>query len=136
MYKKILVAVAFHQRERELEAIEIADALRGDGGNITLLHVVENMPSYVADQIPEGIVEKSRDDAKALLQEIAESTPVDVQTVVVYGHSGRTILDYAEEHGFDCIVVSSHRPELSDYLLGSTATRIVRHATCAVHVLR
>jgi len=55
---------------------------------------------------------------------------------IVEGHSGRTILDYAENHQADCIVVASHRPGLQDYLLGSTAARVVRHASCAVHVVR
>ena len=36
----------------------------------------------------------------------------------------------------DCIVIGSHKPGLIDYLLGSTAARVVRHAPCAVHVLR
>ena len=60
----------------------------------------------------------------------------DVTPVVVDGHSARTILDYAEEHGVDCIVMASHRPDITDYFLGSTAARVVRHAACAVHVLR
>lgn len=56
--------------------------------------------------------------------------------VVVEGHSGRTILDYAEETGSDLIVIASHRPGMGDMLMGSTATQVVRHAKCAVHVLR
>ena len=56
--------------------------------------------------------------------------------VVVYGHAGTSILEYAEEHGCDCIVIASHRPGLGDYLLGSTAARVVRHAACSVHVMR
>ena len=36
----------------------------------------------------------------------------------------------------DCVVIASHRPGLQDYLLGSTAARVVRHAACSVHVLR
>ena len=36
----------------------------------------------------------------------------------------------------ECIVMGSHKPGFSDYLLGSTAARVVRHAPCAVHVYR
>ena len=60
----------------------------------------------------------------------------DVDIAVVSGHAGRTILDFAGEQGIDCIVMNSHRPDLTDYFLGSTAARVVRHARCAVHVLR
>jgi len=60
----------------------------------------------------------------------------DAEVVVLVGHAGRSITDYAEETGADCIIVGSHRSELRDFFLGSTAACVVRHAPCAVHVLR
>ena len=60
----------------------------------------------------------------------------DDDNLVVDGHSGRTILDYAADAGSDLIVIASHRPGMGDLLMGSTATQVVRHAKCAVHVLR
>jgi nucleotide-binding universal stress UspA family protein len=66
---------------------------------------------------------------------MAESLPGG-QAVLVEGHSGRTILDWADKHGVDCIIIASHRPGMQDLLLGSTATTVVRHARCAVHVIR
>jgi universal stress protein F len=33
-------------------------------------------------------------------------------------------------------VIASHRPGIQDYFLGSTASRVVRHANCTVHVMR
>jgi nucleotide-binding universal stress UspA family protein len=56
--------------------------------------------------------------------------------VVIEGHSGRSILDHAAENDVDCIIIASHRPGMQDYFLGSTAAQVVRHATCAVHVVR
>ena len=56
--------------------------------------------------------------------------------VVVDGHSGRTILDWAGDNDVSCIVIASHRPGMQNLLLGSTATQVVRHAKCAVHVIR
>ena len=46
------------------------------------------------------------------------------------------LLEEASEWGADLIVVGSHRPVMSDYLLGSNATTIVRHAQCSVLVVR
>jgi nucleotide-binding universal stress UspA family protein len=34
------------------------------------------------------------------------------------------------------IVMASHRPEMSDYLLGANAARVVRHAKISVLVVR
>ena len=56
--------------------------------------------------------------------------------VLVEGHSGRSILEWAEGNAVDCIIIASHRPGLQDYFLGSTAGRVVRHAQCSVHVTR
>jgi nucleotide-binding universal stress UspA family protein len=46
------------------------------------------------------------------------------------------VIDEAKESAVDLIVVTSHRPQMSTYLLGSNAAKIVRHATCSVLVLR
>ncbi|MBT3764767.1 MAG: universal stress protein [Rhodospirillaceae bacterium] len=46
------------------------------------------------------------------------------------------IADHTTKIGADCTIVGSHKRELKDYFLGSTAARIVRHAPCSVHVLR
>ena len=52
------------------------------------------------------------------------------------GNPANEILALAEESGADCIVIASHRPGFGDYLIGSTAARVVRHAPCSVMVLR
>ena len=46
------------------------------------------------------------------------------------------ILRVAEEAEADLIVVGSHRPAMKDYLLGTNAARVVRHARCSVLVAR
>ncbi|MEL6681913.1 MAG: universal stress protein [Pseudomonadota bacterium] len=60
----------------------------------------------------------------------------DATTTVVDGHSAPTILEFSENNANDLIIVASHQPGMQDYLLGSTAAKVVRHAKCAVHVLR
>ena len=59
-----------------------------------------------------------------------------VERHVMIGHPTNTILHWADNNEVDCIVVTSHRPGFTDLLLGSTASRLVRHATCPVMVLR
>ena len=46
------------------------------------------------------------------------------------------ILEVAEEAKADLVVVGSHRPAVKDYLLGTNAARIVRHARCSVLAAR
>jgi universal stress protein F len=46
------------------------------------------------------------------------------------------ILAEAEACGADLIVIGSHRPAMSTYLLGSNAKTVARHATCSVLIVR
>ncbi|MFY0691751.1 MAG: universal stress protein [Paracoccaceae bacterium] len=58
------------------------------------------------------------------------------EALVLKGHTARTIIDHTTGNAVDCIVTGSHKPDLRDCLLGSTAGRVMRHAPCAVHVQR
>ena len=136
MYKHILVPIVFDHHPSAEQAIGIAKALMADGGKITLLHVVEDIPSYAATMIPQDVWSDSIKHAHTNLKELANAHAPDAKVEVVQGHPSRAILDFSDGKGADCIVISSHKPGLEDYLLGSTAARVVRHAYCAVHVLR
>lgn len=135
MYDNILVPVSFEADRNAREAMDIAQAIRAEGGKITLLHVMEHLPQYATEYLPPDHLEKARADITGGLSALSENVD-DAEVVVVEGHSARTILDYADESKVDCIVIASHRPGMQDYFLGSTAARVVRHAKCAVHVVR
>lgn len=135
MYKNVLVPVSFEAGRDAHEALEIAQAIRVAGGKITILHVLEHLPQYASDLLPEDHVDTARQTVTTKLAPLAEGIP-DAEIVVVEGHSARKILDYASNHQKDCIVITSHRPGMQDLFLGSTAARVVRHAQCAVHVIR
>ena len=61
---------------------------------------------------------------------------VNVQHVVAYGNIYEEILKAAQKTKAELIVMAAHRPELTDYLLGPNAARVVRHAPCSVLVVR
>jgi len=135
MYKNILVPISLDHERDANGALEIARAIGEEGAKVTLLHVIEQVQPYVASQIPEGVLMANRQRVEEELAELSKTTPGSA-TVVVTGHSSRTILDWASDHEVDCIIIASHRPGMQDLLLGSTAARVVRHAHCAVHVVR
>lgn len=135
MYENILVPVAFETGRDTMKSIEIAEALCEKGGNITALHVMEEVPSYVAQYLPEGqLAANVNEIEKNLHKRLNEHTEIVVK--VIEGHAGHSIVDYVSANRIDCIVIASHRPGLQDLVLGSTAARVVRHAPCAVHVVR
>jgi nucleotide-binding universal stress UspA family protein len=141
MYKKILLALALDQGHGS-RAIEIARRLRAEDGKIIAVHVLDKIPSFTSyymsadnKKLPADVEKEIQDAAK---NKIADriGTEKDADVVVLSGHPGRTITDYARKISADCIIVGSHKPGISDFFLGSTAARIMRYAPCSVHVLR
>lgn len=135
MYANILVPLAPDHGAVIAGAMRAARALLVPGGKITVLTVVEAIPSYVAQYLPQDQQDRNCAEVGARLTE-EFSGQDDVTVLVCVGHPAQTILDLAEDARHDCVVIASHRPGLQDYFLGSTAARVVRHAQCGVHVLR
>jgi len=135
MYSNILIPIAFDTEKNVAGAIEIAKRIASDGASITFLHVMEQVPVYVTEYIPDNILEETRETARAKLEKLVKNFE-NSRVVVISGPTGRSITNWADETGVDCIVIASHRPVISDILLGSTAAWVVRHANCAVHVIR
>ncbi|MEP3298509.1 MAG: universal stress protein [Pseudoruegeria sp.] len=135
MYKHILVPIAADHPATTDDTLKLAQRLLSEGGRLTLLTVLETIPGYVAQQIPEDHLEKNRQTVlDRLNNDIAHLENAEAKLSV--GHPAREIQTYSEDHDVDLIMIASHRPGLQDYFLGSTAARVVRHAKCAVHVLR
>ena len=134
MYKNIIVPMALDHGIAD-KTIEIARQLLSEGGQITALHVHEAPENSVSVYVDESVMQNAFDRSKSLLEERVSAMD-GVKAMIVKGHSGRTIVDTATSLKADCIVLGSHKPGLIDYLLGSTAARVVQHAPCAVHVAR
>ena len=116
--------------------IKIARRLGDKDARIMLINVVEDIPAYVATQVPYEILKKASERADKELKAIAIAAGIKPDYEVRSGIAHNAILDVAQEHEADLIIVGSHKPGLQDYLLGSTAARIVRHAMCSVLVGR
>lgn len=134
MYKKVLVPMALDHGISE-HTLEIARALSEDRAEIIALHVYEMPQGSVSAYLDKTLVAEGFERARRQLLDKVEGLD-GVTAEIVKGHTARTIIDYADSNGIDCIVIGSHKPDLSDYFLGSTASRVVRHAHCAVHVHR
>lgn len=79
------------------------------------------------------------DEARTALEAWAKANlPEDVpaELHVARGKIYDQILKVAKDLGVEGIVVGAHSPDLKDYLLGSNAARVARHATQSVFVIR
>lgn len=134
MYSRIIVALSLEHGIAE-KALKLATTLSKEGGEIIAVHVREPLQGSVRFYMSEEDLEKVKESSLAELKSRLEGFE-GVKPVVLEGHAGQVLGEYAGEVNADCIITGSHKPGLSDFFLGSTAARIVRHAPCAVHVMR
>lgn len=136
MYKHIIVAVDLSHGDAGKALMAKAADLLDQGGVIRLLHVLEDVPSYVAAELPRDLNDRRKAEAKVELGVLIEDKGVTVESEIRTGAPAGQILQCAEDNGADLIMIASHRPGLSDYFIGSTAARVVRHAQCSVLISR
>ena len=136
MYKSILVPIDLaHMREGK-NTLEVARANLEEGGNVTLLNVIEDIPKWAAAQLPKGTIERSMKNAVKQLKAICEKCDGMADFEVRTGHTYQVILEVAQEKNAELIIIASNRPGFREFYLGSTAAKVVRHAACSVHVMR
>jgi len=136
MYKKILAPIDMANIAKGKAVIDIASAQADKDAQVILLNVVAEIPAWAAVELPDEILEKSLQTSRDRLQAIAETSDLNMKVEVRMGHSHKTILEVADENGIDLIIIGSHQPGMEDYILGSTAAKVVRHAKCSVLVIR
>jgi nucleotide-binding universal stress UspA family protein len=136
MYKAIMVPIDLSHAEKGKAIIEVAKQLGDEATRMVLINVVADIPPYLAVELHAGIIEEAKEDAHSVLEDMAKAAGVKADVEVRYGKPTTAILAAAEEKGTDLIIIASHQPGLQDYLLGSTASRVVRHAKCSVLVVR
>ena len=141
MFKNILLPIDLNhlasQRKAVETAIRYAQAFDGQ------LHVLTIVPGFglpvVAEHFPKDFEEKALASAKKALHDfVRQAFPKEVAVHEILGQGTiyDEILNAAAELDVDLIILASHRPEMQDYLIGSNASRVIRHAACSVLVVR
>ena len=140
-YKNILVAADFSAADEN--AVKVANTLADRfGASLTILHVIEHFPE---DQ-PVSVIPPEDADPQKFLTDRARSyleklsarigQPDAVLEVVVSTRSAnKEIVQYAQGHGIDLIVVGSHGKHGIQGMLSSTATSVMHAASVDVLVV-
>lgn len=140
MYKHILVPVDVAEPELAKPAIEAACALaRGSGGTVRLINVLPMTPVMLAEYVPPDFDAQQRQTAEDALNGLTGHcglAPDRISSTVRQGGIYHEVLEEAKAIGADLIVMSSHRPAMRTYFLGSNAGHVVRYAPCSVLVVR
>lgn len=141
MYEKILIAIDIDSPKLAELAIGVAIDLckSNNKTKIRLINVEPLVPLNVIGYLPPHFDEEMRKDDEKRFAEFYTnlSYPSEAVTATIrYGSVHTEVLAEAEDCKANLIIVGSHRPEMADYVLGSSAASIVRYAKCSVLVVR
>ena len=131
MFKKILIPVDLDYPEVAAKAMETAKEMeRADGASLTVVSVqpvvIDESGTRPPDYEPklDAYLARHRGDG-------------EIKGVLKLGGSISAEIRYtAEELGCDLIVMGSHDPRFTDYLIGSNAAHVALHTPCSVLVVR
>ena len=93
------------------------------------------VPGYSQEWFEEA--QTSAEDLFQEAREMAREYDVTIETDTEVGRPSRTVVNYADEHDVDGIVMGSHgRSGVSRILLGSVAEAVMRRSTVPVTIVR
>jgi nucleotide-binding universal stress UspA family protein len=141
MYKNILVSIDLNDEasclKPLLSAVELARIFGARLHVSTVMREVEAILQAKSASLGfDPIISYLEDRIAALIRQV---NAYDLHPTIIVTHGASIyveILSVAEQAEADLIVVGSHRPAMKDYLLGTNAARVVRHARCSVLVAR
>jgi len=143
--KKVLAPIDFSEPSMKAmaSAWELVKEVEAD--ELHLLHVVTPHHLLSIEALPVSSREIAREaamieQAEEELLRIKKADLEDSKKVVTATSVGSPAIkvgDYAREHGIDLIVLSTHGRTSGDgVLLGGTTEKVLRHASCAILVVR
>lgn len=140
IYKNILVPVDLAEPSIAKPAIEAACAMaRQSNGTVRIVNVLPMTPVMLAEYVPPDFDVQQRKGAESALAAITRECGLDngrATGVIRQGGIYHEVLEEAAAINADLIVMTSHRPAMRTYFLGSNAGHVVRYAKCSVLVVR
>jgi len=143
MSKSVLCAIDISQPEIDKHVLKRAAQLaKMDGASMDVITVIPDyglsiVGSFFDETHHKKVLAEATNTLNKFVSEVlGDEANKDIRHLVATGSAYEQILNAANTAGTTLIVIGSHKPELSDYLLGPNAARVVRHSTCSVHVVR
>jgi nucleotide-binding universal stress UspA family protein len=125
MFNSILVPIDLSDAELAKPAIATAATLSQTwGGTVRLLNVLPMTPVMLAEYVPVDFDTQQRQASEEALGIVARESGIDttrISSVVRQGGIYHEILEEALAVKADLIVMTSHRPAMRTYFLGSNA---------------
>ena len=140
MFKSILVPIDLAATDLVRQVIATAATLADTcTGRVRLLNVLPSTPAMLAEYVPAGFDARQRQSADEAMTIAARESGIEPSRISIAVRQGgiyHEILEEAAAIHADLIVMTSHRPAMRTYFLGSNAGHVVRYAKCSVLVVR
>ncbi|MBX4960393.1 universal stress protein [Rhizobium binae] len=136
MYRTIICCIGMGSRQTANRLLRRAAALVDEGGTIVVMHVIENVPHRHLTDIPEEFETAAIIDAERKLAALCKELDVPAVIEVRVGVAASLLVSAARERAADLILLSSHVPDITDYVFSSIVGKVVRHAGCSVLIDR
>jgi nucleotide-binding universal stress UspA family protein len=141
MFKNILIPVDLSDKESIKVVFPAAlNFVNAFGSKLHLVHIMPNFGmKMVEEYLPRHWMSDQKEKYNKLFDDMVKKfIPEGIQ---VEFHIGRgaiydKIINYSEKLEADLIILSAVRPQLRDYMLGPNASKIVRHSSISVLVVR
>jgi nucleotide-binding universal stress UspA family protein len=131
------IFVGYDFSESAQEAVRYGEVLADlYGADLSLVHVVRELmvPMEYEVEMPDVDVEAVKARAKTALEDVSEH---EHNVLVSTGHPARRLVELAEDHDADLLVIATHgRTGLRRVLLGSVAEQVIRQAPCPVFTVK
>ncbi|WP_440284342.1 universal stress protein UspF [Escherichia fergusonii] len=144
MSRTILVPIDISDSELTQRVIShVENEAKIDDAQVHFLTVIPSLPYYASLGLAYSTELPAMDDLKAegksQLEDIIQKFNIPTDRIHIHVAEGAPkdkILELAKTLPADLIIIASHRPDITTYLLGSNAAAVVRHAECSVLVVR
>lgn len=142
MYKNIVIPVDLADQKNSYKAVfqPALNFVHAFGSKIHLVHIISDFGmQMIEDYLPKHWKNDQMDKYNKQFDKIINQyipSNVDVTAHIARGAIYDKVINYAEANEADLIIISAVRPQLRDYMLGPNASKIVRHSSVSVLVVR
>jgi len=138
MFKKILVPLDGSDLAAKILP-QVAELAKTQDAQVTLLNIYLDLKTEVSGELLDELMDRELKSCQTYLAQVAKDLTaqgVKVQTDCFVGMPPRDIIAYADKNGMDLIAMATHGKGEVAWVLGSTAEKVVTHATVPVLLVR
>jgi nucleotide-binding universal stress UspA family protein len=131
--RRVVIGLDFSERDKA--AMDIAKKVMATDAKVFLVHVKQELPFAVPTSGPwlTSYSDAMRRGLEEMKMQLALSPSHNVETVLLTGHPGKVLSDFARRANADLMAVGIHGLGFIHRLvIGSTTAYLVRSAPCSV----